>query len=611
MARLPITRSIAPLGILAGLLFASTLVAVQEPLIVAQSGPSLWYGELDATHRIFRFLIKIQETEEGRSQGRLVSLDEGGAEFPLDSFEFDHKSLAFQIKRTAASYSGKVNSTSAEIQGVWSQGGAQLALNFSRVTALPEDRPDEVWQGVLTADKQKLKLQFRIYPQAGETRRVLMDSLTQHVGGFVGQADLSPNSIRFSIDGLGARFEGQLTDAGRLTGIWKQGSAELDLILEKVERPELDRVVPAARPQTPKPPFPYLIQDVKFRNHAAGIELAGTLTLPNGAGPFPAAVLVSGSGPQDRNETLFEHKPFWVLADHLTRQGVAVLRYDERGVGESSGEFGSATTEDFTQDALSAVQFLKSQGAIDSLQIGVIGHSEGGLVAPWVATQDPSLAWIVCLAAPGVNGTKILLSQGRLIVAAAGGGEAEMNLQTEIQEVLLDLLNRGVIQRDLDAAVNEGTEQVLVRLKKTQTAGSALNQSLDSEEFQTQIRAAMRANLIAANTPWFRYFARHEPGPILKQVRCPVLALNGEKDVQVDPQLNLPEIEAALRSGGNSAVTVRTLPGLNHLFQKSATGSVTEYETNEQTLDPSMLEAVTEWILEQARRAKSGGNENR
>ena len=314
------------------------------------------------------------------------------------------------------------------------------------------------------------------------------------------------------------------------------------------------------------------------------LRLAGTLTLPKGNGPFPAVVLVAGSGPNTRNEPILGHQLFLVLADHLTRQGIAVLRYDKRGTGQSTGDYAKATTMDFADDVQAAMAYLKTRKDIDPRRIGLIGHSEGGLIVPIVAARDPSTAFIVMMAGPGVNGLDILLEQGRLIAKAMGMTDAKIAESSALRAQLFD-----IVRTEKDPAAAE------VKLRAA-FAPLAKAQALPDSAVEAQIRQI--------NTEWFRAFFDYDPAPTLRQVRRPVLAINGSLDLQVPPAQSLPAIRAAL--AGNPDAEVDELPGLNHLFQTAKTGGVGEYAQIEETISPLALDTMTRWILKHSRPTASG-----
>ena len=337
------------------------------------------------------------------------------------------------------------------------------------------------------------------------------------------------------------------------------------------------------RPQEPKPPFPYRTEEVTFTNSAERFDLAGTLTLPEGQGPFPAVVLITGSGPQDRDETLMGHKPFLVLADHLTRNGIAVLRYDDRGVGKSRGNMMNATSMSLSYDAEAAVKYLLTRPEINKKMIGLAGHSEGGLIAPMVASRNSTVAFIVSLAGPGVSGNDIILRQTRDIQAASGLPEKDIDETIRTNGKLFEMVMAEADQR-----------------KMAKNAMEWYNKELDAKGVTPDERKTMMAQftqaLVSVNSPWFRYFLAANPADYWSKVKVPVLALNGEKDLQVSAEVNLPVIKAALKKAKNKRVTVKSMPGLNHLFQHCTTGSPAEYASIEETFSPEALQIITDWI---------------
>lgn len=402
----------------------------------------------------------------------------------------------------------------------------------------------------------------------------------------MGEVVFASDSLRVQAPAIGASFEGARTAADTIVGEWSQGGAVLPLTLVRGEEGSAG----PERPQHPIPPFPYEVEEVRFPNPDAGIELAGTLTFPSDAGPWPAVVLISGSGPQDRDETVFGHKPFAVLADHLTRRGVAVLRYDDRGVGESGGSFAGATSQDFASDARAAVSYLYGRENISSDAVGLVGHSEGGLVAPIVAAGSNRVDFMVLLAAPGVPGLEVLREQSKLMARAAGVPESRIEMNRAFLEQAAEVVAtvpaesradsvRAVLSRSLDA------------LEEEELAAMGLADPRTREAFVGQ-----QAEQLAS--PWMAFFLRHDPRPVLREVSVPVLALNGALDLQVSAEQNLPEIRRALAEGGNERVTAEALPGLNHLFQPATTGAATEYASIEVTMSERVLDRISSWIRE-------------
>jgi pimeloyl-ACP methyl ester carboxylesterase len=382
-----------------------------------------------------------------------------------------------------------------------------------------------------------------------------------------------------------ATLDGEFDAAERrLTGRFKQGPYDLEVdfaLDEGYAGPRLNR------PQHPKPPYPYAAQDITIE-HPEGHVLAGTLTLPGGAGPFPAAVLITGSGPQDRDETIFGHKPFLVIADYLTRRGIAVLRFDDRGTAGSTGSFAGATSEDLARDVMAAMAFLKTVDDVDPARIGLIGHSEGGLIAPMIAARTEDVAFIVLLAGPGVRGDDLLRVQGKLILEVAGADEETIVRTRAQQEKFFGLV--------LDNADEETLRQALRPLIEAELAAMGL----EGEQHE-QVEQVIEAQVRLQASPWMRYFITYDPRPALARVRCPVLALNGMLDLQVWHEQNLPEIEKAVRGAGGD-VTVRRYKGLNHMFQPATTGAISEYGAIETTFDEAVLADMAEWISAKTKR---------
>jgi pimeloyl-ACP methyl ester carboxylesterase len=439
------------------------------------------------------------------------------------------------------------------------------------------------WNGVLDIQGMaKLRLVFHIQEENG-VYTATMDSPDQGASGIPTQGVTYEHpTVTIDMSALGAKYVGAVAeDFSAINGTFTQAGLILEL---KLGREEIEKEV-QNRPQEPKPPYPYYEENVTFENKSAGVTLAGTFTRPDKKGKYPVVVLVSGSGPQNRDEELLGHKPFLVLADHLTRQGIAVLRYDDRGVGESTGRFSTATSEDFASDALAAVAFLKTRKDVDKKHIGIAGHSEGGLIAPMCAAKSKDVAFIVLLAGPGVDGGEILLSQTELIERAEGYSEDRIARDVDNMAKTLQMVRT---ESDTDQL-----RQELTKLFKETLAALPEEERIEEGSIDTYVKN--QVDQMAS--PWMRFFIQYDPKTSLKKVTCPVLAINGEKDLQVDPKLNLPAIEAALKMAGNTRYEVIELPGLNHLFQESATGSLSEYAQIEQTFSPVALEVVSNWIL--------------
>lgn len=425
------------------------------------------------------------------------------------------------------------------------------------------------WHGALKAGGVELRLDVIITPDAKSGLSGRMISLDQGAVSIpLADVHAGDGQLSFAAPSVGGRFEGRW-DAERQAwaGTWVQG-ARLPLTLARGLSAAINR------PQLPQKPYPYREADVAF-DSAPGVKLACTLTEPEGKGPFPAAYLITGSGAQDRDETLLGHKPLLVLADHLTRHGIAVLRCDDRGFARSTGDFAAAVSADFAVDAEAAVGFLRARPEIDAGKVGLVGHSEGGLIAPMVAAKDPKVAFVVLLAGPGVPSRELMAAQ-REAVGKASGAPAEALAQHEALMGEID----GILA---DTADWEAAKIEVVKMLGR--AAAAAGQPADA--------VVMRSQLLF--TPWYRDFIRYDPRPALEKLRMPVLALGGSSDVQVVASQNLPAIRDALKDDVDA--TVEELPGLNHLFQTSATGSPTDYGKIEETFAPSALKVISDWIV--------------
>lgn len=437
------------------------------------------------------------------------------------------------------------------------------------------------WYGKLTTFN--LRLVFHISEENG-SYHTKFDSPDQGSKNIpTGSTTFDGTHLSIDIPALGAQYKGELSN-GEIKGTFTQHSTPLSLNLS---RQEMIR----KRPQEPKPPFPYHSEDLTFKNQEAGITLAGTLTLPQAEGKFPAVVLITGSGPQNRNEELMEHKPFLVIADYLTREGIAVLRFDDRGFGQSGGNFQEATSEDFATDVQAAVNYLRTRKEIQSNQIGLIGHSEGGSIAPMVAANDPRIAFIVSLAGPGIQGNELLVFQ------AISTAKREKMAEEHIR--ILEATQRKAGQIITDYPTQQATKK-LDSLYSKYFESMPPSESIAPELIKRYIQQAV-ANI---NSPWMRYFITYDPVPVLAKVQCPVLALNGEKDVQVNAHENLEGIRNALQKGGNKQVKTISFPGLNHLFQECKTGTTDEYAEIEQTFSPEVLKVISDWINKQIQKKK-------
>jgi hypothetical protein len=453
------------------------------------------------------------------------------------------------------------------------------ALLGEPVRAVPLGAPDTSrfvgdWVGTLTVGQTDLRVVFRLRTDAEGALTGTMDSPDQGATDIpLGRILVDADTLRLEVPSIAGRYAGVLGDSAEaLEGQWVQGGRRLPLRLQRTENAPAVR-----RPQEPSFPVPYESETVTFRNEEAGIALEGTLTRPNTDAPVPGVVLVAGSGPSDRNATIMGHKPFLVLADALTRRGVAVLRFDERGVGQSGGTQRGATTADFAGDVAAAVDALARREGVEAGQVGVIGHSEGGLIGPMVATQTDQVAFLVLLAAPGLPGDAILADQLDRRIRRQGASRRVRALQRGTQQRIFE-----VLKQDADSTeIASQLEKIML-----QTRGIS-----GDEVIEREIQRLM--------DPWLRFYISHDPRATLREVDVPVLALAGAKDQQVAPDTNQAAIAEALSADADSAVTVRTLDGLNHLFQTAETGVPSEYGRIEETFAPKAIDVITDWIDEQ------------
>jgi len=441
------------------------------------------------------------------------------------------------------------------------------------------------WLGILDVGAAKLRLGLHVEKKEDGSLGAVLDSIDQGAKIPVEAAVFERRALRLDLKAIGASYEGALNaDGSVLEGTWSQGGQKLPLKFHRLEQAFALR-----RPQVPQGPFPYETREVTFRSEAGNVRLAGTLLLPEGKGPFPAVALVSGSGPQDRDETMMGHKPFLVLADALARRGIASLRWDDRGAAASEGDHFGSTLDDFAADARAAVAFLRSCPEVNRNAVGIAGHSEGGLIAPMAVaaeTSDRSVAFLVLLAPPGEPLRPLLLRQAQAFYRLQGLDPALIERTLAAQSEDLALI--------ADPAVTAG------RLEETLRERAAVRRKQFSDEERAQLRidaAAIDRAIQAAKTAWFRSLVRQDPAVYLRQVKIPVLALFGDKDLQVDAQVNAEAVRTALAAAGNPAAEVHILPGLNHLFQHAKTGGLDEYATIEETFAPEALAMIGDWIV--------------
>jgi pimeloyl-ACP methyl ester carboxylesterase len=563
-----------------------------SPLCRAQSQiAGDWQGKLNAGGAEFRVAWHVTLAKDGSLTSTLDNIDQGIFAIPVKStiLNGSHVTLTVDADITnngetihvRGAFDGAIDKDATELKGTWTQSEpeqqpADLSLKHlpaqaAAKLAVPSDI-DGAWLGTLDTGTAKLRLVLKIAngPDGLTASLQSPDQSPQWLPA--SSVTRSDSSLTVEFKPIGAVYTAKIgADLNSIDGTFTQGGVPLPLVLKRMkDQAELE----TRHPQNPVNPYPYREEDVTYANKAAGNTLAGTLTIPPGKGPFPAVLLISGSGPNDRDESAFGHKPFLILADYLTRKGVAVLRADKRGIGKSTGDLANATTADFASDAEAGVQYLKTRAEVDPHRIGLIGHSEGGTIAPMVAASDPGVRFIVLMAGPGVPGDQSIVEQVRLIEEAAGATKEKAAQDADKQREIFAL-----VEKEKDDTVLD----------------KELRATLSGQMPEAQMDVAIQQ----LTSPWMRYTLTYDPAIALRKVACPVLALNGEKDVQVSSAQNLPAIKKALEEGGNKHAEIDELPGLNHLFQTAKTGSPTEYAQSEETIAPVALDKIAGWILKQ------------
>jgi uncharacterized protein len=538
-------------------------------------------GTLQAGEAQLHLLLHLSKGTNGSLRATLDSLEQGVFAIEANSVSFANFNLKLELTSVGARFEGKVSPDHASINGSWWQGSASIPLKFVRETGAVARKPGDaifpvegLWQGAVETHGMRLRFQLHISHDTEGALIAALDSLDQGVSGLpANHVTMKDLVFHFEIPSVAGVYEGTLNLArNAMAGKWSQTSADnLPLNFQRS-----DQTLELRRPQTPVRPFPYVEEEVAFAGGADGIALAGTLTLPKGAGPFPAALLIAGSGPQDRDESLANHRPFLLIADALTRKGIAVLRYDKRGVGKSTGNPDTATTLDLAADAQAALAFLKSRKEIDGSRIGLLGHSEGAIIAPYLAGHTKDVKWVVLLAAPATTGEQTLLNQSELIGRAGGLSEDQLDASLGFDQAAYALVRK---EKDPNVLAEK-----LVGLVKD----SGLDAALPPAALETQLR------MLAS--PWFRFFLDYDPLPNLKAVSCPVLALYGQKDLQVAAKSNLPLLRQAFHDSLNTQAETRELPDLNHLFQHAYTGTPAEYAAIEETFSPDALALTVDWV---------------
>jgi len=550
----------------------------------AQDAPDIagvWHGAIATPQGGLTLVLHVSRGEDGAIVAKIENYDQNPGN-PADVTEISvtGSRLSWRVAPISATYEGDWDEASQQWRGTFNQGG-DLPLDFAK--GAPPPKPvveglDGVWVGIIERNGARLRqvLSVRTIDQGTFATYSSPDQMLNGapVSDLVRQG---PTVGLTAFNGF-LTFAGTLSDDGtELAGTWSQpNQPDMAITFTRASEEAIAARRNPARPQTPKEPFPYKVEEVAFDNpDFAGVRLAGTLTLPGGEGPFSAAIMITGSGGQDRDETLLDHKPFAVIADHLTRNGIAVLRFDDRGVGQSTGNYAAATSADLATDANAAFAYLASRPEIRRDAIGMIGHSEGGMIGPIAMAGNADVAYLVSLAGPGTDLIQLMLSQRRLLTSQMGLSQEEIDRQEPIMRALFEALAAA----DTPEA---GFDAALAVLTPEAKEALGLPPGTDGAVVVRQISG-----------PWFQYFLNYDPVPFWSRIEVPVLALNGSLDLQVPPE-NLAAIRAAM--AGHPDLTVVELEGLNHLFQTATTGSVGEYRDIEETFSPRALELMSDWI---------------
>jgi pimeloyl-ACP methyl ester carboxylesterase len=541
-----------------------------------------WSGTLTAGETQLHLVLHLTKQAGGSWRASLDSVDQAVYGMEAATAAVTNDSVSFDLPAVGAHFEGKVQPDRRSVRGLWQQNGVTLPLRFekrapgagSRVEAAV-NKVEGTWQGAIETGNMRVRLQLHIAHDERGQLAVALDSLDQGVNGIPAtHVSERAGAFKFEIPAFNADYTGNFNAANtELKGQWTQNDNVEPLIFLRS-----DQVLALRRPQNPQKPYPYREEMVSFAAANGAVTLAGTLTLPPGDGPFAAAVLAGGSGPNDRDETTAGHKLFLVLADYLTRRGVAVLRYDKRGIAQSSGDFATAGLQDFAGDAASALNFLKSRKEVDAQRLGVIGHGEGAILAALAAKNTADVKWLALLGAPATSGERALLRQSELVARAGGLGEEQIT-----QSLTFDRKAYAVVRGEKNAETAQRQLQALVEQ-------SGLSPSMPP--------AAVQAQLHMMTSPWFREYLDYDPLPDLEKLKCPVLALAGDRDLQVDSLENVPLLKKAYEASGNQDFTVVEMEGLNHLLQTAQSGSPALYGAIEETIAPDALAAIGNWIAE-------------
>jgi len=560
-----------------------TAPAADKPASVATHAASLegdWTGVLELGETELQLVLHLSKDAAGGWHAKLDSLNQAVYGIEASKVTREEDTLRFEVASVGAKFQGKIQPDRRSIRGLWEQGGMGLPLKFekraasaaARAAANAVSKAEGTWQGAIEVANMRMRIAMHVSHDDKGRLLASLDSLDQGIQGIpASKVAEKEGELSFEIPAFAAEYRGTLSASrNELAGTWTQNNS-----VSKLDFRRSDQPLDLRRPQNPVKPYPYGVEDASFPAGDSQATLAGTLTIPPGNGPFAAAVLI-GEGPADRDATTAGHKPFLVLADLLTRKGMVVLRYDKRGTAQSTGNSERATMEDLTGDAAAALTYLKARKEVDPKRAGMIGLGEGGILALRVAARVDDLDWLMLLAAPATRGEQTLLRQSELMARTSGLPEEQIERSQQF-----DRTAYAAVREEKTASALEARLHALI-------AKSGLNASVPPAALADQVRLM--------TTPWFRDYLDFDPVPVLEKIKCPVLALNGDRDLQVDADQTVPLLRQAYEKSGNKDFTVMEIDGVNHLFQKAQSGSPALYGAIEETMAPEVQKAISEWV---------------
>lgn len=433
------------------------------------------------------------------------------------------------------------------------------------------------WKGLLVQETERVGIILKVsLSDEGDFYTTIYapkkDAINMPVPNYI-----TDDSLMIQVNDVGL-FKGRFASPKTIIGTWYQEGLKYDLTFNKLSNADTAQIS-----QTPEKPYPYLEEEVTFVNPEAGITLSGTLTTPETGDKFPAVILVSGMGDQDRDLTTYNHKPFLVVSDYLTRNGFAVLRFDDRNLGIPENEKEGATLEELSTDVLAAIDFLKTNPRIDSAKIGLVGHGDGGTIASFAANKAGTSAFVVLWGAPGTTGDKALIRQVDLLSKLSGYDKGYVDRYSNFQKTIFDILLH-------EPSPSRTVERLRLAFSDSTYA-----------KMKPEDRATVNQNVQRVNNTWFKFYLKYDPTLGYKKLQCPVLVITGDKDLEFPADPNLGLIQKALEEGNNKNVKIVEMKGLNHLLQTTDFGSPDEYMEIMETISPKALKLIGSWIKSQVK----------